>query len=137
MSETNLSRSDVHRIYIAYGRSAILQFPCNVMSYSTGPTKDIEANLNEKKPQLLEVWLSKNEAEPAGLKVLCKDEIFAFDITPSKSVHQDFLKIKKATGSLNSQIEFGSAKVVYSSVTTAAKLPKILRTISSSKGESK
>jgi hypothetical protein len=139
MSETSLARDQVHQIFVAFGRSTIIEFPCNIMSYSTGPTKDIDAHLNDKKLQVLEVWLAKNDGEPAGLKVLCKDEVFAFDITPSRSIHQDFIRVKAATGRLSSQINLKGAKIIATSTTGNLERHeyKVVRTIMSSQTTTK
>lgn len=115
----SFNKSSVQTIYIAEGRSTIIIFPCQIFTFSPGPTKDIAVNLNEKDNKQIEVWLGKDEKQPATLKVRCKEDNFAIDIIPTKNLHQDFVEISKAYGkphSLNSireinlNLEMGSAQ---------------------------
>lgn len=89
----------VQKVFVTEGRSSVFIFPCPVKTYSTGPTKDIEAALNERDSTYLEVWLGKVNSQPAGLKVFCNDSYFVFDIVPSQVNHQDIIKVS-ATNSI-------------------------------------
>lgn len=89
----------VQKVFVTEGRSSVFIFPCPVKTYSTGPTKDIEAALNERDSTYLEVWLGKVNSQPAGLKVFCNDSYFVFDIIPSQINHQDIIKVS-ATNSI-------------------------------------
>ena len=140
IARTLLDKKNVQKLYIAHGRSTILIFPCNVKAFSPGPTKDISAILNERDSKILEVWLSNNANQPSGLKVICNDNYFAFDVIPSNTTHQDFLEVKGSYGIptmlSNVDIENKGTLVLSSKGASALsankKLPKVIRIISSS-----
>lgn len=137
-----LGRGEVYRLFVASGRSTIIQFPCNVMYVSVGPTKDFDAIVNDKDSRQVEVWLTKPDSEPSGLKVSCKDDFFVFDISPSKLVHQDLLIVSGESGSVPSvsSIDQAKAKLLASSQASNEKLkqgPTVKRLLFSSRGASK
>lgn len=135
-----VDKRQVQKLYIAQGRSSILIFPCNIKTLSTGPTKDISALLNERDSKILEVWLSRSAGQPAGLKVICNEHLFAFDVIPSNITHQDFVNVKGAYGiptTFSGVQEELKGTVILSSESvnkTSNKIsPKVIRIISSSK----
>ena len=142
IATASLDKSYVHKLYVAEGRSSILIFPCNIKSFSPGPTKDIVAALNDRDSRYIEVWLGKNSGQPGGLKVLCEDQFFVFDVIPSTTTHQDILEVKKSYGMPRTLVEHPEVIEVAASnisdlnspkVAKHKKLPKIVRTITSSK----
>lgn len=138
LGKISFNKSEVQKVFIAEGRSTILKFPCNVKTYSAGPTNDIEAALNDRDSQLLEVWLGKIKAQPAGLKVFCNESFFAFDIVPSTIQHQDVLEIKSSYGTpktISKNLNIEKSKIIASSNSKpSSNKMKIIRVISSSQG---
>lgn len=137
---TTIDKRHVQKLYIAVGRSTILIFPCNIKTFSTGPTKDISALVNERDSKMLEVWLGRPGGQPAGLKVICNEHFFAFDVIPSKTTHQDFVNVKGAFGvptSFSGIDSEGAGRVIMSSKNTEVlkyrNSPRVIRIISSSK----
>lgn len=137
---TTIDKRHVQRLYIAAGRSSILIFPCNIKTFSTGPTKDISALVNERDSKMLEVWLGKAGGQPAGLKVICNDHFFAFDVIPSRTTHQDFVSVKGAFGLPTTfsgvRDEVTGHELMSSKNVEEIKnrnMPKVIRIISSSK----
>ena len=135
-----IDKRSVQKIYVAEGRSSMLIFPCNIKTFSTGPTKDIAGLLNERDSKILEVWLGKTSKQPAGLKVICNDHFFAFDIIPSETIHQDFVNVRGAYGipttyeGITTEIK---GHIVVSSqpqknAAATAIIPKVVKVISSS-----
>lgn len=140
-----IDKRNVQKLYVAEGRSSILIFPCNIKTFSTGPTKDIAALLNERDSKILEVWLGKASNQPAGLKVICNDQFFAFDVIPSTQIHQDFVNVKGAYGIPTSYegitTEIKGKVIAASNQTNVIKdsyKPRVIQILSSSKpGEKK
>lgn len=134
-----VDKRHVQKLYIAQGRSSILIFPCNVKTFSTGPTKDISALLNDRDSKVLEVWLGRSGNQPAGLKVICNEHLFAFDVIPSNTTHQDFVTVKGAYGipmtfsGVETEVK-GTVILSSDSTQNSHKIsPKVIRIISSSK----
>jgi hypothetical protein len=133
-----VDKKNVQKLYVAEGRSSMVIFPCNIKTFSTGPTKDIAALVNERDSKILEVWLGKASKQPAGLKVICNDHFFAFDVIPSTTIHQDFVNVRGAYGipttydGVTTEIK---GHIVASSVTIKREstyTPKVIKVISSS-----
>lgn len=91
-----LNTLETHKIYVAYGRSSIIVLPCNVVSFSDGPTRDIQAQVNDRDSKMLEVWFTKNSPEPQELKVICSEQRFVFDIIPNSANHQSIFEVSRA-----------------------------------------
>lgn len=115
-------------IKMVYGRSTVIILPCNVVSYSDGPTRDIEAILDERNSQRMEVWFTKNSPEPQELKVFCQDKNFVFDILPNQREHRSIVEVPRSYKSRS--VHFNSANGVSDSI--SVKRPKILKVIKSS-----
>jgi hypothetical protein len=133
-----IDKQNVQKLYIAEGRSSMVIFPCNIKTFSTGPTKDIAANVNERDSKILEIWLGKASKQPAGLKVICNDHFFAFDVIPSTTIHQDFVNVRGAYGiptnydGVTTEIR---GNVVASSLAQkpdSVRTPKVIKVLSSS-----
>jgi len=91
-----INQLEAQKIYVSFGRSSVLIFPCNVVSFSDGPTKDIQALLNDRNSKMIEVWFTKNNPEPQELKVFCQEERFVFDIIPSSTTHQSIMEVSRS-----------------------------------------
>ncbi|MFZ3229922.1 MAG: hypothetical protein WA160_06945 [Pseudobdellovibrio sp.] len=123
---THINRLEPHKIFMTFGRSTVIVMPCNVVSFSDGPTKDIQALLNERDSKMLEVWFLKNSPEPQELKVFCQDEKYVFDIMPNKYTHQSIFEVTHS---------FRSRKVEFEK-SDEIKKPKVLKVLKSSNGSS-
>ena len=137
IAKTTVDKRLVQKLFIAHGRSSTLIFPCNIRTFSPGPTNDISASVNERDSKILDVWFSNSANQPAGLKVICNDNYFVFAVIPSSNTHQDILEVTGAYGipeTFNSKKIEG--KIISKSESTySSKIvnPKVVRIISSSK----
>lgn len=100
IEKKGLNSMEAHKVFVAYGRSSIIVLPCNVVSFSDGPTRDIQAQVNERDAKMLEVWFAKNSPEPQELKVMCAEQRFVFDIIPNTQNHQSIFEVSRAYKSI-------------------------------------
>lgn len=113
-----LNSMEAHKVFVAFGRSSIIVLPCNVVSFSDGPTRDIQAQVNERDSKMLEVWFAKNSPEPQELKVMCAEQRFVFDIIPNTKNHQSIFEVSRAYKSIQhrfksvTQHEIAKPKIV-------------------------
>lgn len=132
-------QSKVMLVEVYPGKSLIMKLPCNIKTFSSGPTKDIMAEVNARDSQIIEVWLSKNAAQPSELKIFCPNAILTFDIVPSRDTHQSVIEISKIFGkpnlfSRNEKEQAQGTVIMSSSGLQQSKMkPKVIRVISSSK----
>lgn len=96
IDKKGLNSMEAHKVFVAYGRSSIIVLPCNVVSFSDGPTRDIQAQVNDRDAKMLEVWFAKNSPEPQELKVMCAEQRFVFDIIPNTQNHQSIFEVSMA-----------------------------------------
>lgn len=120
-----INRSNANEIYMTYGRSTVFIFPCNVMSFSDGPTHDIQGILNERNSRMLEIWFSKNNPETQELKVFCQDQNFVFDILPNSRIHQSIFEVDKSYRSR--KVHFSKADEIPSEK-SKIKIIKVIKT---------
>lgn len=98
----SLNRLKANKIYMSYGRSTVIIFPCNVVSFSDGPTNDIKGQLNERNSQMIEIWYSTQNPLPQELKAFCKEESYVFDIIPNQEIHQSIFEVSRSYKSRHS-----------------------------------
>lgn len=124
IDKKGLNSMEAHKVFVAYGRSSIIVLPCNVVSFSDGPTRDIQAQVNDRDAKMLEVWFAKNSPEPQELKVMCAEQRFVFDIIPNMQNHQSIFEVSRA---------YKSAKHHFKTVDQhEITKPKIVRVLKSS-----
>lgn len=124
IDKKGLNSMEAHKVFVAYGRSSIIVLPCNVVSFSDGPTRDIQAQVNERDAKMLEVWFAKNSPEPQELKVMCAEQRFVFDIIPNTQNHQSIFEVSRAYKSIHHRF-----KTV---IPQGIPKPKIVRVLKSS-----
>lgn len=122
IDKKGLNSMEAHKVFVAYGRSTIIVLPCNVVSFSDGPTRDIQAQVNERDAKMLEVWFAKNSPEPQELKVMCAEQRFVFDIIPNTQNHQSIFEVSRAYKAVKHNF-----KTVDQHETTKPKVVKVLK----------
>lgn len=96
ISEQNFDLKKTKRIYMTAGRASVLDFPCDIHTTVSGLHDDIKWEIGPEKSNHLVLWLSDETSEPTNLIVRCEERVFVFDVLPSESNHQDYVKINKA-----------------------------------------
>lgn len=115
-------------IYIHPGRTTTLDLPCSISYAIPGPNGDVKVEIGPDRDSSLLIWLTSRSSAPTNLTVRCEDRVLVFDIIPSRSNHQDYLKIKSIT---NGHME---KQPIYTSSTFKGDFdkPKKLRLLKSS-----
>lgn len=122
IEKKGLNSMEAHKVFVAYGRSSIIVLPCNVVSFSDGPTRDIQAQVNDRDAKMLEVWFAKNSPEPQELKVMCAEQRFVFDIIPNTQNHQSIFEVSRAYKSVQRRF-----KPVIKQESVKPKIVKVLK----------
>lgn len=122
IDKKGLNSMEAHKVFVAYGRSSIIVLPCNVVSFSDGPTRDIQAQVNDRDAKMLEVWFAKKSPEPQELKVMCAEQRFVFDIIPNTQNHQSIFEVSRAYKSIHHRF-----KIVDRHEITKPKIVRVLK----------
>lgn len=94
IDEVALDLKKTFPIYIHPGRVTTLDLPCSISYVLPGPNGDVKAEIGPDKDSSLILWLASRSSAATNLTVRCEDKVIVFDIIPSRSNHQDYLKIK-------------------------------------------
>ena len=89
---------DVLRIYLAPGLASVVQLPYPITEVKLGNPDDIYVQVSKSLPSELTVILKRNGARPTNLVARCGIKTFVFDLIPSKSTHQDLVRISGSYG---------------------------------------
>lgn len=101
ISSTNHNLSAVDKIYVSAGLVSVLEFPQNIIEVRVGDVSSVKAIISQTSPKELTVYLSNSAAKASNLIVRAEKKVYVFDIVPSTTSHQDYIKIKGSFGSPN------------------------------------
>lgn len=90
-------------IYLSPGLVSLVEFPQNIIEVRVGNPKSVKAVISQVSPKELTIYLASGASEPSNLIVRAEKRVFVFDVVPSKSNHQDYVKIRGAYGAPNSR----------------------------------
>ncbi|MBS1972651.1 MAG: hypothetical protein JSU04_20250 [Bdellovibrionales bacterium] len=90
--------SQSQKIYLHGGLISVLEFPQNIVEVRIGNPKSIKAVLSQVSSKELTLYLSQQAVEPTNLIVKSEKRFYVFDIIPSKTSHQDYVKISGSYG---------------------------------------
>lgn len=99
ISSTNHNLSSVDKIYVSAGLVSVLEFPQNIIEVRVGDIGSVKAIISQTSPKELTVYLSNSQAKASNLIVRAEKKVYVFDIVPSATNHQDYVKIKGSFGS--------------------------------------
>lgn len=98
-SQSDLSKVD--KIYLSPGLVSLIEFPQNIIEVRVGNPRSLKALISQVSPKELTVYLTGGTSAPSNLIVRAEKRVFVFDVVPSKSNHQDYIKIRGAFGAPN------------------------------------
>lgn len=98
VSSVNHNLSTVDKIYVAAGLASVIEFPKNIIEVRVGDSQSVKALISQVSPKELTVYLSSTASKASNLIVRADKKVYVFDIVPSTSNHQDYVKIKGAFG---------------------------------------
>lgn len=89
----------VDKVYVAAGLVSVLEFPQNIIEVRVGDLSSVKAVISQASPKELTIYLSSSASKATNIIVRAEKKIYVFDIVPSSTNHQDYLKIRGAFGS--------------------------------------
>lgn len=103
ISEVVIDESRPYELIVTPGRATMILFPCPILSTAKGTGGDFEIQIKENDSKEVILWLNHSFSEPSGLIARCEKKVFVFDIVPSTTSHQDYVKIVGSiSGPINS-----------------------------------
>lgn len=99
ISSTNHDVSAVDKVFVSAGLVTVLEFPQNIIEVRVGDLNSVKAIISKTSPKELTVYLSSSSSRASNMIVRADKKIYVFDIVPSKSNHQDYIKIRGSYGS--------------------------------------
>lgn len=91
--------ANVDKIYVAAGLVSVLEFPQNIIEVRVGDLSSVKAVISQVSPKELTIYLSSSESKATNIIVRAEKKVYVFDIVPSNSSHQDYVKIRGTFGS--------------------------------------
>lgn len=111
VSTVNHNLSTVDKIYVAAGLASVVEFPKNIIEVRVGDSQSVKAIISQVSPKELTVYLSSTASKASNLIVRADKRMYVFDVVPSTTNHQDYVKIKGSFGSpsygSNSNLQYG------------------------------
>lgn len=101
ISSVNHNLSSVDKVYIAAGLASVVEFPKNIIEVRVGDNQSVKALISQVSPKELTIYLSSTASKASNLIVRADKKVYVFDIVPSTTNHQDYVKIKGSFGSPN------------------------------------
>lgn len=101
MSSNIFDLSQTQKIFIAPGLVSLLEFPQNIIEVRVGDINSVKAIISQTSPKELTVYLANSKAKASNLIVRAEKKIYVFDVVPSSTNHQDYIKISGSFGSPN------------------------------------
>ncbi|GEM_PF-3308057 len=92
ISQSDLSQ--VSKIYLAPGLVSLVEFPQNIIEVRVGSPHLVKALISQVSPKELTLYLNGQAHFASNLIVRSEKRIFVFDVIPSKTNHQDYIKIR-------------------------------------------
>ena len=114
---TTLDLSKPYKIYLTYDLVSSVKFPLPITEAKVGNADAVKVLISKTLSSELSLKLTTHLSTPTNLIVRCSKKVFVIDIIPSKSIHQDYIKI---TGSFSDpDYENNMANLIASSINAA------------------
>lgn len=99
ISTVSHNLANVDKIYVAAGLVSVLEFPQNIIEVRVGDLSSVKAIISQVSPKELTIYLSSTASKATNIIVRAEKKFYVFDIIPSTSNHQDYVKIRGTFGS--------------------------------------
>lgn len=90
---TNLDLSKPYKVYLSYDLVSSIKFPYPITEAKIGNPESVKVLISKTLGSELSLKLQSRSLSPTNLIVRCAKRVFVIDIIPSKSIHQDYVKI--------------------------------------------
>lgn len=101
--------SAVETIFVSPGLVSVIEFPNNIIEVRIGSPETLKVAISQVSPKEITVYLSTSAATPSNLIVRSDRKIYVFDIVPSRTTHQDYIKL---SGTYNSPRSHNSLSLI-------------------------
>ncbi|MFZ3231735.1 MAG: hypothetical protein WA160_16120 [Pseudobdellovibrio sp.] len=130
-----LNISESSKIFIKPGLISVLELPQNIIEVRIGNPNDLKAVISQVSPKEITLYFKNSNVSATNLIIRSERKVFVFDIIPSNSKHQDYIKVSGGYGIVNRSSAF---HVLESSAITPKKafpsqnnkLPKLIERVS-------
>jgi hypothetical protein len=110
------------QIYIKPGLINVLELPQNIIEVRIGNPNELKAIISQVSPRELTLYFKHSNVSATNLIVRSDRKTYVFDIIPSNSKHQDYVKVSGSFGILTRSSAF---KVRESSVISPQKVSPV------------
>ena len=80
-------------LFLFPGRVSLLNLPCAITKAIIGSPNDIKAEIDKLSPADAHILLKKWSSKPSNLILKCSDQVFLFNLIPSRNSHYDYIKV--------------------------------------------
>lgn len=94
ISKINKSLNEVDRIYLAPGLVSVIEMPSPILEVRVGDPRSVRVMLSTVSPKEMTLSLGHSGASATNLIVRTDRRAFVFDLLPSKTNHQDLVKVR-------------------------------------------
>lgn len=98
LSTVSKDLSTSEKIYLKPGLAAVIEFPKPIIEVRIGNPANLKTSISTVSPKELTLFLESARAGATNLIVRSDRKIYVFDVIPSFSDHQDFIKIRGGYG---------------------------------------
>jgi hypothetical protein len=89
------------KIYLKPGLTSVLEFPYPILEVRIGNPNELKVIISQVSPRELTVYFKNSRSTATNLIVKSDRKNYVFDVIPSNSNHQDYIKINGGIGTLN------------------------------------
>lgn len=93
ISDIEFDISKPQPLYMAPGRSTVVDFPCEIEHTILGLHNDIRVEVGPNSSKSIIIWLSNDFSQSTNLIIRCDRKVFVLDVIPSVNTHQDYLRV--------------------------------------------
>lgn len=83
----------VDRIYLAAGLVSVIELPQPIVEVRVGNPQAVKVQVSTVSPRELTIYLTQSAAPPTNLIVRTDKRAFVFDVVPSRTNHQDVVRV--------------------------------------------
>lgn len=99
ISNLNKDLSASEQIYISPGMATVLEFPKPIIEVRIGDPNILRASISTVSSNELSLFVGAEVGTATNLIVRSDRRTYIFDVVPSRTSHQDFIKVSSAFGS--------------------------------------
>lgn len=92
------SQSSVGRIYLNTGMVTVVEFPREVTEVRIGNPSEFKIQISNVNPREITISRAGATQRPSNLIVRAGRELWVFDLVPSRTSHQDFVRVRSGVG---------------------------------------